>query len=96
VASFSEIYKYVTAPCLDPLHQISLNLDNEYGKYACKLIYVIEYTAAFNAPITMKLTVMHYICIDLSCTKFYPHQERNIENMGRILFTPLCSLCQFL
>jgi hypothetical protein len=42
VASFSEIYKYTTALCLDPLHQKSLSSDNEFGKYACKLIYVRE------------------------------------------------------
>jgi hypothetical protein len=43
----------------------------------------------------MKLTVMQCICIDLSCTKFYPCQERNIENMGRILFTPFVHCVSF-
>jgi hypothetical protein len=42
MASFSEIYKYTTALCLNPLHQMSLILDSEFGKYACKLIYLHE------------------------------------------------------
>jgi hypothetical protein len=59
----------------------TINVANTYAKTLTPLSRV-----GFDCGDFMKLTVTHYIVIDICCSKVCPSWMKNVEKMGNISF----------
>ena len=68
------------------LHRILHKLDNNYGRYGCKLMWALKCSGAFNAPTLTELVNHSPIFMNISLSDFIRLDEKkNVRVIGNTI-----------